>query len=114
MRRGLFSLALRRISGFRQVAEDDQVPVPVSVTDIAAAPPPAVILSTAVLEPVEVGSNAIPTVQLSPTRICAGQLWLCLNCPGFAPCSLMETIGKTIVPVLLIVTVLTALVVPRV
>jgi len=70
-------------------------------------------LSVADLLPLDVGRNVTLTLQFPPTGTSAGQLFVCLNCPGFEPPIVTETIGRTTVPVFAIVTTWAALTVPR-
>ena len=45
----------------------DQIPVPLSATDVAEAPPPGATFKLADFRPVEVGLNVTLTKQLPPT-----------------------------------------------
>jgi hypothetical protein len=90
-----------------------QVPVPLSATDVAEAPPPVATFRLADFRPVEVGMNATLAEQLPPTGTWAGQSLVCENWPPLGPPMLIELMGSTTVPVLLITTVWAALVALR-
>ncbi len=55
------------------------VPVPVSATVCVPSPPPALTLSVAVLEPIELGLKTTLIVQLAPTPTDAPQVLVCAN-----------------------------------
>jgi hypothetical protein len=90
-----------------------QIPVPLNATDLGAAPPLGVTCNVADFAPVDVGLNTTLTVQLLPTATRAGQLLVRANCPGFVPARVIELIGNTTLPVLLIFTLFAALVAVR-
>ncbi len=90
-----------------------QIPVPLSATDFVEAPPPGVTFRFADFKPVEVGLNLTLAEQLPPTGTWAGQSLYCENWPPLVPPMLIELIGSSTVPVLLITTVWAVLIVLR-
>jgi hypothetical protein len=56
--------------------------------------PPALTFSVAAIDPVEVGLNTTLIVQAAPTATDVPQVFICENCPGFAPESVMLVRGS--------------------
>jgi hypothetical protein len=78
----------------------DRTPVPESVTLFLPAPPPALTMSVAALEPVLVGLNLTLIVQLAPAATEVPQSFVCVNCKGLMPPKKIDVIGKGVMPVL--------------
>ena len=90
------------------------VPVPVSVTACEVGVPVLPTVIVAVLVPATVGVNVTPIVQLAPTARLLGsvpQVLLCLKSAAFVPARAMLFTVCAVVPLFLIVTDCTALVV---
>ena len=91
---------LPKLSAVGETEKVDRTPVPESVALLVPAPPPAITLSVAALEPVVVGLNLTLIVQLAPAATEVPQSFVCVNCKGLMPPKAIDLIGKAVMPVL--------------
>jgi hypothetical protein len=91
---------LPKLSEVGETVKVDLTPVPDSVALLVAAPPPAITLSVAILDPVLVGLKTTWIVQLAPGATELPQLVVCANWPGLVPPMAIDVIGKATTAVL--------------
>jgi hypothetical protein len=91
---------LPKLSEVGETVKVDLTPVPDSVALLVAAPPPAITLSVAILDPVLVGLKTTWIVQLAPGATELPQVVVCANWPGLVPPMAIDVIGKATTAVL--------------